>query len=120
MINPISPILILILVLSSFILSSCDKKVQESPEEKRKRIEKTVDKKLNDRRRERMKICKENAIKIAGQKVDSILIAQAKLTSVDTVGKPLKPIKPDLPEFVPPKDSTEIEPLFEEVPDTIK
>lgn len=116
--NSISHIIILIFALST--LFSCDKKVKETDEERAERIEKVVAQKLNDRRKERMKVCKENAVKIAEQKVDSILLAQAKLITIDTVGKPLKPIKPNQPEFVPPKDSTEVEPLFEEVPDTIQ
>ena len=116
----ISHIVILNLILFLLLSLGCEQKKKETPEERSERIEQAVDDKFAKRRAERMKRCKENAIKIAEERVDSILIAQAKLTTIDTIGKPIKPVKPDLPEITPPKDSTEIKPLFEEIPDTIQ
>lgn len=105
-----------------FLLFSlgCEQKKKETLEERSERIEQAVADKFAKRRAERIKTCKENAIKIAEERVDSILMAQAKLSTIDTIGKPIKPIKPDLPEITPPKDSSEIKPLFEEIPDTIQ
>lgn len=115
-------LLILILNLIFFTLFSfgCEEKKKETPEERLERIGIAVADKFAKRRAERMNLCKEDAIKIAEQQVDSILIAQAKLTSIDTTGRPPKPIKPDLLEITPPKDSTDVKPLFEETPDTIQ
>ncbi len=118
--RPISHIVILNLIFFLLFSLSCEPKKKETPEERFERIEKAVAEKFAKRRAEYMKQCKENAIIIAEQRVDSILIAQAKLTSIDTIGKPLKPIKPNLPEVTPPKDSTKVAPLFEEIPDTIQ
>lgn len=115
-----APIFILNLIFFSLFSFSCEKKKKETPEERLDRIENAVAEKFAQRRAERMNLCNENAIKIAEQRVDSILLAQAKLTTMDTIGKPIKPIKPDLPEITPPKDSTDIKPLFEEIPDTIQ
>jgi hypothetical protein len=113
---------IVILSLTFFLLFSCgcEQKKKETSEERSERLEQAVADKFAKRRAERIKQCKDNAIKIAEQRVDSTLIAQAKLTSIDTTGRPIKPLKPDLPEITPPKDSTEIKPLFEEIPDTIQ
>ncbi|MFK8005304.1 MAG: hypothetical protein AB8H03_02995 [Saprospiraceae bacterium] len=116
----ISPIVILNLIFLTLISFGCEEKKKETPEERLERINLAVAEKFAKRRAERMNLCKENAIKIAEQRVDSALIAQAKLTTIDTTGRPIKPIKPDLPEITPPKDSTDVKPLFEEIPDTIQ
>ena len=116
----ISHIVILNLILFTFFPFGCKEKKKETPDERLERIEIAVAEKFAQRRATQMNLCKENAIKIAEERVDSILIAQAKLTSIDTTGRPIKPIKPDLPEITPPKDSTLVEPLFEEIPDTIQ
>ena len=118
--KPILHIVILNLIFFTLFSFGCEEKKKETPEERLERIEIAVADKFAKRRAERMNLCKENAIKIAEQRVDSILIAQAKLTSIDTIGRPIKPIKPDLPEITPPKDSTDVKPLFEEIPDTIQ
>ncbi|MFK7775439.1 MAG: hypothetical protein AB8F94_25080 [Saprospiraceae bacterium] len=116
----ILPIVILSLMFFIMLSFGCEEKKKETPEERLERIEIAVTEKFANRRAERMKLCHETATKIAEQRVDSILIAQAKLTSIDTTGRPIKPIKPDLPEISLPKDSTDVKPLFEEVPDTIQ
>ena len=103
-----------------FLTIGCEKKKIQTPEERIKKIEIAVAERYAARRFDRMKICKENAIVIAEQRVYSFLIAQAKLISIDTTNRPIKPIKPGLPEITPPKDSTDIKPLFEEISDTIQ
>lgn len=116
----ISHIVIINLVFFLVFSLSCEQKPKETPEERSDRIEQAVANKFAKRRAERMKLCNDNAIIIAEQRVDSTLLAQAKLLTIDTIGKPIKPIKPQLPEITPPKDSTDIKPLFEEIPDTLR
>lgn len=118
--RPISHIVILNLIFFLLFSAGCEQNKKETPEERLERIEKAVADKFAKHRAERMKQCKDNAIKIAERQVDSILLAEAKLISIDTTGRPIKPIKPDLPEITPPKDSTDVKPLFEEIPDTIQ
>lgn len=112
--------IILSLIFFTLFSFGCEEKKKETTEERLERIENAVAEKFANRRTERMKKCKENAIKIAEQRVDSMLIAQAKLISIDTTERPIKPIKPNLPEITAPKDSTDVKPLFEEIPDTIQ
>lgn len=107
------------LTILIFAFFSCTVSSNETNEERKVRIEKAVVKKMEERRRTRMKKCKNDAIAIAERKVDSILLAEAKLTRVDTVGKPDIPSRPETPVVIPPKDSTEIKPLFEEIPDSL-
>ena len=101
-------------------LYSCDKTPIESPGERQDRIDETVIEKLEQRRREKLSECKKNALVIAEKKVDSILLAEAKLMISDTIDKPAIPTKPNTPEILIPKDSSPIEPLFEEIPDTVE
>lgn len=116
----ISHIVIFNLMISFLFTFGCRKSQQETPEARKERIEKAVAEKFAKRRAERMLECKKNAIRIAELRVDSMLLAQAKLIPVDTIDKPPVPIKPDQPIITLPKDSTEIKPLFEEIPDTIQ
>jgi len=113
-------IVILNLIFFTLFSFGCEPEKKETPEERLDRIETAVAEKFAKRRADRMNQCKENAIKIAEQRVDSILLAQAKLITIDTLDKPIKPTKPNQPEITPPKDSTDIAPLFEEIPDTIQ
>lgn len=116
----ISHIVIFNLLISCLCYSGCRTSQQETPEERKERIEKAVAQKFAKRRTERMLECKKSAIRVAELRVDSMLLAQAKSTSVDTIIKPPKPIKPDQPLINSPKDSTDIKPLFENIPDTIQ
>jgi hypothetical protein len=118
--RPVSPIIILSLMFFLWFSLGCEPTKIETSEERLERIQQSVADKFAKQRGERMRQCKDNAIEIAEQRVDSILIAQAKLTSIDTMGRPIKPIKPNIPEITPPKDSSDVKPLFEEIPDTIQ
>ena len=118
--NTIPYIVILNLIFFTLFSFSCEQKKKETPEERADRIEKAEEDEFTKRRVERMTECKEDAIKIAEQRVDSILLAQAKLISTDTTGRPIKPIKPGIPIVQKPKDSTAVKPLFEENPDSIQ
>lgn len=111
-----------VLIFTFFILSifTCQTESTETREARQKRVDAAVAQKLVERRIEKMQKCKADAVLIAEQRVDSILIAEAKLTSVDTVGKPLKPLKPAAPIVNLPKDSTDVKPLFDQQIDTIQ
>ena len=109
----------LIFLFLGCIIFSCEQKPVETNEERTERILQEVAKKLEVRRQERWKQCKKQALRIAEEKVDSMLLAEAKLIVIDTIDKPAPPIKPNTPIIKVPKDSTPIEPLFEEIPDTI-
>ena len=113
---------LILMFLLSFVLffGSCKKQKAETKEELNLRIQDKVEEKLEARRAERMKACKKAALKIAEVRVDSILLLEAKLTLSDTISKPSKAIKPPAPNLLTPKDSSEIKPLFEEIPDTIE
>ena len=74
----------------------------------------TVNEKLATRKAQRLKHCRETALKKAEEMVDSMLVAQAKLITIDTISKPPKPPKPALLEVKKAKDNTPIKPLFNE------
>jgi len=73
-----------------------------------------VDEKLATRKTQGTKKCRDAALKEAEEMVDSMLMAQAKLSISDTLGKPPKPPKPELLEVKKAKDNTPIKPLFDE------
>lgn len=98
-------------------INSCDNTPIESPEDRQDRIDAAVIDKLEERRILKQMACKKDALIIAERRVDSILRAEAILIPVDTVIKPAIPIKPSAPEILILKDSTPVEPLFEEIPD---
>ncbi|MEM6964742.1 MAG: hypothetical protein AAF573_08265 [Bacteroidota bacterium] len=104
-----------IVILSVF---GCAVSNDETNEERIVRIEKAVAEKIEERKKSHLQKCKNDAIVIAERMVDSILLAEAKRTRVDTVIKPDVPPRPETPIVIPPKDSTEIKPLFEEIPDS--
>ena len=100
------------------ILNSCDKTPIESPEDRKERILAAVELRLEDRRKKKMGDCRKDALVISEKKVDSILMADAKLNIIDTI-KPGIPTKPETPEILLPKDSTPVKPLFDKVPDSL-
>ena len=109
--------------LTLFIIllcSSCIIDKTEDPVVRQKRLDETVAQKLVARRYEFMKNCQQTAIDIAERRVDSILLEEAKQMTIDTITKPDKPTKPLPPVVAIPKDSSNVEPLFEENSDTLK
>lgn len=113
-------LILLLWIGATFLVFSCQTKKEETPEQRRERVEKAVQKKLADKRRDKLTKCKNEAILIAEKRVDSLLLAEAKMMQIDTTNKPIKPIKPLPPIVNPPKDSAAVQPLFEEIPDTLK
>lgn len=59
--------------------------------------------------------CKENVLEAAAAIVDSILIAQARL-DVDSIPKPDKPVKPQMPVIKKLKDTLPIAPILDSLP----
>lgn len=101
------------ILMVGILFTACEPKVIETPQARNERLQKAITQKLDARRAEHQKQCKKDAIVIAEKKVDSILLAEAKLMTIDTITKPIKPTKPDSPIIVPPKDSTAVKPLFD-------
>jgi len=58
--------------------------------------------------------CASTIRKRAEEIVDSLLMQEARVKTVDTFKRPPIPTKPDRPEVKPPKDTTDVKPLFEE------
>ena len=74
-------------------------------------IEEKLNERLADYRHRVVEKCQERILAEASSIVDSILIEQARLKK-DTIGKPARLDKPEIPEIIPPKDSTPVAPLF--------
>jgi len=109
------PYIVVVLVASFFILLwSCEGSKKNEKVDAETQIRMTVDEKLTTTKTRRIKSCRESALKKAEEMVDSMLIAQAKLTTADTISKPPKPPKPELLEVKQAKDNTPIKPLFNE------
>ena len=56
--------------------------------------------------------CNKRALEKAAYEVDSLIIIWAKANR-DTLNRPLKPIKPEEPPRLAPKDTTLVKPLFD-------
>jgi len=108
------PYILLILIIGvSLLLWS----FQNKPKPKKKldtatQVRMAVDEKLANRKAKQMDNCRETALNKAEEMVDSMLMAQAKLTFADTINKPPKPPKPELIDVKTAKDNTPIGPLF--------
>lgn len=74
-------------------------------------IEQTVQERLVEYEAILVKQCLEKAFVKAEALVDSLLIEEAR-ASVDTTGRPGKPLKPEAPQRQLPKDSAAVKPLF--------
>lgn len=72
------------------------------------KLQEKLDRYIEDQK----KICERKILKEAIEKVDSMLIAQAKMQSVDTVAKPPLPIKPIKPVVKQPTETGEITPVL--------
>ncbi|MEZ5055652.1 MAG: hypothetical protein R2879_01310 [Saprospiraceae bacterium] len=78
---------------------------------RQKMVEESYQQKIEEFIGSKNKECREEAISIASQKVDSILIARAKLNK-DTLNKPIIPEKPIKPEIKQPLDSSDVGPIL--------
>jgi hypothetical protein len=102
----IIPIAITSLLLSMFLFSCND-----YSEVRQKMVEESYQQKIEEFVGSKNKECREEAISIASRKVDSILIARAKLNK-DTLNKPIIPEKPIKPDIKQPLDSSEVGPIL--------
>lgn len=104
------------ITLCLLFIASCAPK--KSSITKAQVMQERIDKKLNSWRQSFEDKCKRDILDLATTIVDSTLIANARANK-DTVGRPDKPLKPDHPDFEPPKDSVPIEPLIKEGSDSL-
>lgn len=58
--------------------------------------------------------CARGVLERAGEMADSILIARARLQVKEIIPKPEIPFRPERPEVKLPKDTTAVEPIFQE------
>ena len=61
-----------------------------------------------------LKMCRRKILKEANKQVDSMLIAQAKMQTIDTIAKPPLPIKPIKPVIKQATDVGDIKPVLEQ------
>ena len=80
---------------------------------KKERIQEKLGERIEDYRKRIEENCQNRIWETASGIVDSMLIEEAKQQN-DTIQKPPKPGRPDQPEYIPPKDSTPVERLFED------
>lgn len=77
-------------------------------------VENKLQEKINRYKADQLKICRRKMLKEAIEKVDSMLIAQAKMQTIDTVAKPPLPIKPNKPFIKQPKETGEVKPVLDQ------
>lgn len=75
-------------------------------------VKQELDKLIDQYRVDQAKFCKKRALEKASYEVDSLIIIWAKANR-DTFDRPQKPVKPEEPFRLTPKDSTPVKPLFE-------
>ncbi|MCB0663948.1 MAG: hypothetical protein KDC24_14470 [Saprospiraceae bacterium] len=92
----------------TFFLAGCD----DYAEVREKMVQDTLKEKLEAFRIKELTECREDALKVATIKVDSILIARAK-ASKDSLNKPPIPDKPTRPDLLNPLDSSEVGPILQ-------
>ena len=66
---------------------------------------------LEEFRHDQWEQCNKRALEHASREVDSLIIIWAKANR-DTLDRPAKPLKPEEPQRLAPKDSTAVGPLF--------
>ncbi len=96
----------------SFFSCQSEKKQSLTKEEI---IEQKIEEKVNRWVNSMREKCKENVLEEAAALVDSILIARARL-DVDSIPKPEKPIKPEMPMIKELKDTLPIAPILDSLP----
>jgi hypothetical protein len=95
-----------------FSCQAGEKKVLTKQEVIAQKIEEKVKRWENSMREK----CSENVLEEAQALVDSILIARARL-DVDSIPKPEKPIKPQMPVIKELKDTLPIAPILDSLPE---
>ncbi len=77
-------------------------------------IRDAVDIKLGQYRSNQIKQCRENALRDAEDYVDSLLVAISLERKLDTIPKPVKPVRPEMPVFKVKADSVVVDKLYKE------
>jgi hypothetical protein len=93
------------LLFPLLLLASC------SPDQERI-VQAKVEEKIKDFVKKKQLECRSSLLYEAEKKVDSMLLAEARLELQDSLNR-TKPIPPAEPPIVPPLDSLEIKPIFE-------
>lgn len=89
------------------IAFSCSKEVSQDD-----LVKAAVDIKLDQWKLTQMNACKEIAYTRAEDYVDSLLLVNSLDTKLDTIPKPLKPVKPSKPGFKIKPDSVVVDPIY--------
>lgn len=74
-------------------------------------IQQKVAENVESLRQKKAKACRQELLEIAEKTVDSLLLEEAELASIDSFNR-LKPQKPAHPRPIPPIDSARVEPIF--------
>lgn len=75
-------------------------------------IEKAVEIKLEQYRSNQFRTCKENAYVDAEDYVDSLMVAISLERKLDTIPKPKRPVKPEMPVFKTKPDSIIVDRIY--------
>jgi len=94
-------------LVTVLLLASCSKEVTQE-----ELIASAVKIKLDQWKASRLKDCKANAYIKAEDYVDSLLLVTSLETKLDTIPKPLKPVRPPRPEFKTKPDSVLVDPIY--------
>ena len=103
-----------LLHITIFLLAILVMVAQAAPKTKKQLMDEALQKKLDAYTRVVERKCEINIQKRAGEIVDSLLMLEAQIKTVDTFVRPPVPTKPAPPELKPVKDTTDIKPLFED------
>ena len=87
---------------------------QAAPKTKKQLMDEALQKKLDDFTRAVERKCTSVIRERAETIVDSLLLLEAQVKTVDTFKRPPTPTKPERPAIKSTKDTTDIRPLFEE------
>lgn len=102
-----------ILHIAIFILAIFFMVAQDTPKSKQQLMEEAIETKIKDFIKAVERKCETGIQKRAEEIVDSLLMREAQLKTVDTFKRPPEPTKPERPEIKSTKDTTDIKPLFE-------
>jgi len=101
---------IFIAIVSVWLLTGCDDAEEQKAIEEMV-IQRELDRRIANYKAVLFKNCQERAIEEATRIADSIIIKEARLLK-DTLGKPVKPARPEKPELRTLQDSTPVRPFL--------
>jgi len=89
------------------VILSCAKEISQED-----LIQEAVQIKLDQWKALQQEACKERALTEAEDYVDSILVVISLQSKLDTIPKPIKPMKPHKPDFKLKPDSVVVDPIY--------